>query len=126
MYIETKGKAGPLWKLYRELVIKKGMSYEKIAKVVDIALHELPDMESRLEQTTRAASNERGGSRTPGKAYSYSERRRKNKEHLHCHIIIILIPIIMIEGILQRTRFLPILLPDSHLRYRIRHQYYLT
>ena len=56
MYIETKGKAGPLWKLYRELVIKKGMSYEKIAKVVDIALHELPDMESRLEQTTRAAA----------------------------------------------------------------------
>ena len=27
-----------------------------MAKVVDIALHELPDMESRLEQTTRAAA----------------------------------------------------------------------
>jgi hypothetical protein len=53
LYIETKGKVGPLWKLYSELVIKKGMSLEEVAKVVDIALHELPDMESLLEQTTK-------------------------------------------------------------------------
>ena len=56
LYIATKGKAGRLWKLYRELVIKRGMSLEEVAKVVDIALHELPDMESLLEQTTRAAA----------------------------------------------------------------------
>jgi transcriptional regulator with XRE-family HTH domain len=56
LYIATKGKAGRLWKLYRELVIKRGMSLEEVAKVIDIALHELPDMESRLEQTTRAAA----------------------------------------------------------------------
>ena len=45
-----------LWKLYKELVIERGMDLEEVAKVVDIALHELPDMESRLEQTTRAAA----------------------------------------------------------------------
>jgi hypothetical protein len=45
-----------LWKLYNELVIERGMSLEEVAKVVDIALHELPDMESRLDQTTRAAA----------------------------------------------------------------------
>jgi transposase len=56
LHIVTKGKAGHLWKLYRELVIKRGMSYEKIANLVDIALNELPDMESLLEQTTRAAA----------------------------------------------------------------------
>ena len=62
LYIATKGKAGRLWKLYRELVIKRGMSLEEVAKVVDIALHELPDMESLLEQTTRGSSYERGRS----------------------------------------------------------------
>ena len=56
LHIVTKGKAGHLWKLYRELVIKRGMSYEKIANLVDIALNELSDMESLLEQTTRAAA----------------------------------------------------------------------
>lgn len=55
LYIETKGKVGTLWKLYSELVIKKGMSLEEVAKAVDIALHELPDMESLLEEKTRAA-----------------------------------------------------------------------
>jgi hypothetical protein len=45
-----------LLKLYKELVIERGMSFEEVAKVVDIALHELPDMESLLEQKTRAAA----------------------------------------------------------------------
>jgi hypothetical protein len=56
LYIVTKGKAGRLWKLYRELVIKRGMSLEEVAKVVDIALHELPDMETLLDEATRAAA----------------------------------------------------------------------
>ena len=42
-----------LWKLYKALVIERGMNSEEVAKVVDIALHELPDMKRRLEQTTR-------------------------------------------------------------------------
>jgi DNA-binding CsgD family transcriptional regulator len=56
LYIETKGNAGRLWKLYQELVIKRGMSLEEVAKVVDIALHELPDMETLLDEATRAAA----------------------------------------------------------------------
>jgi transposase len=84
LYIVTKGRASRLWKLYRELVIKGGMSIEEIANIintgliyhlsklykeliinrgmsieevasaVDIDLNILPDMERRLEQTTKA------------------------------------------------------------------------
>ena len=68
-----------LLKLYKELVIERGMSFEKVAKVVDIALHELPDMESLLEQKTRSSSYERGRYRTPRKSHTHSERRRKAK-----------------------------------------------
>jgi len=53
LYIVTKGKASRLWKLYRELVIKRGMSIEAIANVVDIDLNRLPHMEALLEQTTK-------------------------------------------------------------------------
>lgn len=45
-----------LWKIYKELVIERGMSLEEVAKVVGIALHELPDMESLLDEATRAAA----------------------------------------------------------------------
>lgn len=47
LHIQTKGKAGRLWKLYRELVIKRGMSIEAVANIVDIALDKLPTMEGR-------------------------------------------------------------------------------
>src|ERR671911_3007923 len=42
LYMVTKGRASRLWKLYRELIINRGMSIEAVAKVVDIALNRLP------------------------------------------------------------------------------------
>jgi hypothetical protein len=56
LYMVTKGKASSLWKLYKELVIERGMSIEAVAKVVDIALNRLPDMEMILEETTKAVA----------------------------------------------------------------------
>src|SRR5918996_768804 len=45
-----------LWKLYKELVINRGMSIEAVANVVDIALNRLPRMESILEETIKAVA----------------------------------------------------------------------
>jgi hypothetical protein len=58
LYTVTKGKASRLWKLYRELVIviQRGMSFEAVANAVDIDLNRLPDMEARLEETTKAVA----------------------------------------------------------------------
>jgi hypothetical protein len=56
LYMVTKGRVPSLWKLYRELVINRGMSIEAVAKVVDIDLNKLPDMESVLEQTEKAVA----------------------------------------------------------------------
>jgi predicted DNA-binding protein YlxM (UPF0122 family) len=56
LYTMIEGRIFSLSKLYRELVIKRGMSIEAVANVVDIALHELPYMESLLDQATRAAA----------------------------------------------------------------------
>ncbi|CAN5547066.1 hypothetical protein BH18THE2_BH18THE2_40930 [soil metagenome] len=56
LHILTKGKAGRLWKLYQELVIKRGMNFEAIANIVDIALDRLPSMEDLLDQNIRAAA----------------------------------------------------------------------
>jgi hypothetical protein len=44
LYKVTKGHLDPLWILYQELVIKKGMSYEKVANNFNIALNRLPYM----------------------------------------------------------------------------------
>jgi hypothetical protein len=56
LYMVTKGRASRLWKLYRELIINRGMSIEAVAKVVDIALNRLPHMEALLEETTKAVA----------------------------------------------------------------------
>ena len=56
LHIITKGKAAYMWKLYKELVIKKGMSIEAVVNAVDIALNRLPEMEMILEQTTKAVA----------------------------------------------------------------------
>jgi hypothetical protein len=50
----STGLIYPLSKLYKELIKKRGMSIEEVASVVDIDLNILPDMERRLEQTTKA------------------------------------------------------------------------
>jgi hypothetical protein len=54
LYKVTKGHLAPLWILYQELVIKKGMSYEKVANAFNIALNRLPYMEFLYEQVSRA------------------------------------------------------------------------
>ena len=56
LYMVTQGRVSPLWKLYRELVINRGMSIEAVANVVDINLNKLPGMERVLEQTEKAVA----------------------------------------------------------------------
>ena len=46
IYKETNGKLGPILKLYKLLIKKRGMSIEKVANAVDIDIHKLPYMES--------------------------------------------------------------------------------
>ena len=50
IYKETNDKLGPFLKLYKELIKKRRMSKEQVAKVVEIAIHKLPYMESLYEQ----------------------------------------------------------------------------
>ena len=53
LYKMTKGQITSLLKLHHELVIKRGMSYEATANIVDLALCKLPYMETltnRLEK----------------------------------------------------------------------------
>jgi hypothetical protein len=45
IYKETNGKLGPFLKLYR-LIKEKGMSIEQVANAVEIAIHNLPHMET--------------------------------------------------------------------------------
>jgi hypothetical protein len=58
LHIVTKGRAGRLWKLYNELVIKRGLSYEKVASLVEIALDRLPYVEALYEQAKWAADRQ--------------------------------------------------------------------
>jgi hypothetical protein len=55
LYGRTRGKLFPLCKLFEELVVKRGMSIEQIANIVDIALHKLPYMESLFEIAKKEA-----------------------------------------------------------------------
>jgi len=50
IYQETNGKIWPIWKLYKQLIKEKGMGLEKVANIVEIAIHKLPFMESLYEQ----------------------------------------------------------------------------
>ena len=50
IYKETNGKIWSLWKLYQQLVKKKGMNIAQIVNVVDIAINKLPYMESLYKQ----------------------------------------------------------------------------
>jgi hypothetical protein len=47
---ETNGNIWPLWKLYKELIKKRGMRKEEVINAVDIAFHKLPHMESLYRQ----------------------------------------------------------------------------
>ena len=70
-----------LSRLYKELVIKRGMSIAEIASV-DIDLNILPDMERRLEQTSKAlARKEVDLDMIKGRISSLEEeeKRRRNR-----------------------------------------------
>jgi hypothetical protein len=47
---ETNGNIWPLWKLYKELIKKRGMRKEEVINAADIAFHKLPHMESLYRQ----------------------------------------------------------------------------
>jgi predicted DNA-binding protein YlxM (UPF0122 family) len=69
----TKGKASHLWKLYNELVIKRGMSFEKVANIVDTAIDKLPYMETLYEKAKQAADRQQD-------RIDYLENRRRSLE----------------------------------------------
>jgi len=50
IYTKTNGKIWPLWKLYKQLIEKRGMSIEQVVNAVDIAIHKLPHMENLYRQ----------------------------------------------------------------------------
>ena len=56
LYVRTRGKLFSLCKLYEELVVKRGMSIEQVANIVDIALHKLPYIEGLFEIAKREAN----------------------------------------------------------------------
>ena len=78
----TKDKVSVLWKIYKELMIIGRMSIEEVASAVDIDLNILPDMERRLEQTTKAlARKEADLDMIKGRISSLEEeeKRRRNR-----------------------------------------------
>ena len=50
IHTETNGNTWPLWKLYQQLIKRRGMSIAQIVNVVEIAIHKLPHMESLYKQ----------------------------------------------------------------------------
>ena len=50
IYKETNGNIWPLWKLYKELIKKRGMRKEEVINAADIAFHKLLHMESLYRQ----------------------------------------------------------------------------
>src|SRR5215216_2784998 len=79
LYIVTKGRASRLWKLYRELVIKRGMSFKAVTNAVDIDLNRLPDMEALLEQTTKAVARKQVDAEYLEKRMCYLEEEEKRR-----------------------------------------------
>ena len=58
LYRMTNGNIDRLLALYRELVIKRKISFERIANLVDIALERLPNVETLFEQAKWAADRQ--------------------------------------------------------------------
>jgi hypothetical protein len=61
LYKMTKGQITPLLKLHHELAIKRGMSYEATANIVDLTLCKLPYMGTLYEQAIEEASRKQDG-----------------------------------------------------------------
>jgi hypothetical protein len=55
LYVRTRGKLFLLCKLYEEIVVKRGMSIEQVANIVDIDLHKLPYIEGLFEIAKKEA-----------------------------------------------------------------------
>jgi len=82
LYIVTKGKVSHLWKLYKKLIIERGMSIEAVANVVDIALNRLPDMEALLDETIKAVARKQAKVDYLEERMCYleeEEKRRRNR-----------------------------------------------
>jgi hypothetical protein len=82
LYIVTKGKVSRLWKLYKKLIIERGMSIEAVANVVDIALNRLPDMEALLDETIKAVARKQAKVDYLEERMCYleeEEKRRRNR-----------------------------------------------
>jgi len=75
----TKGKVSRLWKLYKELVIKREMSFKAVANDVDIDLNRLPDMEAILEQTTKVLARKQVDFEYLEKRIRYLEEEEKRR-----------------------------------------------
>jgi predicted DNA-binding protein YlxM (UPF0122 family) len=58
LYTVTKGDVAPLLKLYNELVLKRGMNYEKVANLTNAALNKLVYSETLYEQAKYAADRQ--------------------------------------------------------------------
>jgi uncharacterized protein YdbL (DUF1318 family) len=71
---ETDGNTWPLWKLYQQLVKKKGMSIEQVANAVEIAIHKLPNMETLYLQAKDQAEKMQ---HTIQRLANYIEERKK-------------------------------------------------
>jgi hypothetical protein len=82
LHIRTKGKVFSFWKLYKGLVINRGMSIEAVANVVDIALYRLPDMEARLEETTKAVARKEVKVEYLEKRICFLEEEEKRKKRI--------------------------------------------
>jgi hypothetical protein len=80
LYIVTKGKVSRLWKLYKKLIIERGMSIEAVANVVDIALNRLPDMEALLDETIKAVARKQAKVDYLEERMCYLEEEEKRKE----------------------------------------------
>ena len=123
LYRMTNGNVDRLLALYRELVIKRKISFERIANLVDIALKRLPNMETLFEQAKRAADRQQERlDYLENRIRSLGEEEKRRKGMITLHPIIIQ----MIGKILQLTLFLIILLQDNLRHYLIGHQDILT
>ena len=82
LYRMTNGNVDRLLALYRELVIKRKISFERIANLVDIALERLPNVETLFEQAKRAADRQQERlDYLENRIRSLGERRKKEERN---------------------------------------------
>ena len=75
LYMLAKGKVSILWKIYNELIIKRGMSIEEVASVVDINLDILPETKRELDETCKALARKQ----VDLDILDEEEKRRRNR-----------------------------------------------